>query len=102
MVPDLLHQDRYLAAPPDFGGPHGKDWRQLIAYRNGLVHAGLSRPTIRGPVASSEPVPSIDTLRGLEGGWAARIVAERIRRLHHAAGTSPPSWLGEEGDESAE
>lgn len=92
-VPRRLRADGHLAAVPDLGGPHGEHWRTLVGYRNGLVHAHLSRPTIVGPSRLSEPTPSVGKLQKLVPGWAAEVAAERIRRLHRAAGTAPPAWL---------
>ncbi len=38
-------------------------------------------------------MPSKSELDALEGGWAIRVVIERVRRLHVAVGTDPPGWL---------
>lgn len=92
-VPKLLHQAGLLPCRPDFGGPHGDDWLQLVKYRNGLVHALISRPEKWGSGPPVRPIVTTSDLQGLTAGWATEVVAERIRRLHAAAGTPPPDWL---------
>lgn len=96
-VPKALHADRWLPVRPDLGGSHGTEWLMLVAYRDGLVHAKASRPVVIGPGAThagQPPAPSLEQLRDLRPGWALQVTAERVRRLHQAAGTAVPGWLG--------
>jgi hypothetical protein len=40
-----------------------------------------------------KPDPTISDLVGMRQGWAVKVVAEVINRLHAAVGTNPPEWL---------
>jgi len=75
---------------PDFGGPHGEEWKRLLPYRNGLVHAKASRPATD---TDRNAIHDKKVLDELETGWATRVVVERVRRLHSATKTDPPSWI---------
>ncbi|HEY3334677.1 MAG TPA: hypothetical protein VGK16_05505 [Candidatus Limnocylindrales bacterium] len=84
----------WLAGPADFSGPGWADLLKLIEYRNGLLHAGASRPvSVRPPSQVDPPVPTASTLDTLAAGWALDVVIAEIRRLHHLAGTATPAWL---------
>lgn len=99
-VPRQLHQAGLIPGLPDFGGAHGTEWKRIIGYRNGLIHAGSSRPeTSDMPEGMARPVPSKTDLDDLKSGWALGVVVDRIQRLHRAAGTSPPDWLTGSSDE---
>lgn len=95
-VPKQLHQDGRLAALPDFGGPHGEEWRTVVVYRDGLIHAHISQQEIYAPTHEVRPDVTTSDLSGLTPGWALGVVIARIRRLHAAAGTPPPEWLSEQ------
>jgi hypothetical protein len=88
-----LHSEGLLTAIPEVESRgHRQQWEQLLTYRNGLVHAAISQPVFgSGPV--SDPPVTNSHLATLAPGWAVSVVAERIRRLHVAAGTAPPTWL---------
>ena len=88
-----LHKDNRIQKVPNFGDSWWRGVRTLVEYRNGLVHAGASRPETDSLRDDEKPVPSKTTLDQLEAGWAVRVVIELIRRLHEAAGTSTPAWL---------
>lgn len=94
-VPKILSKDGMLRQRPDLGGPRGKEWKRLVNCRNGLVHAkaSLAYSPDMDPKDPERPVPTYQDLEELEPGWALGLVVERIRRLHEAAGTSPPEWL---------
>ena len=88
-----LHQYGYIPLRPDFGGPHGEEWKTLLAWRSGLIHGKVSRPDAANLEPEQLAVPARDELRECKPGWAVQIATERIRRLHVAAGTDPPDWL---------
>jgi hypothetical protein len=92
-VPRALVQAGLLAAVPQFDGRHGTEWRKLVDYRNGLVHARTARPDTGGLPPDEKPVPDFYVLNALARGWACHVVAERIEALHRACGTAPPAWL---------
>jgi putative transcriptional regulator len=43
-IPKQLCDDGLIPAIPNLGKSYWEDWRKLVAYRNGLVHARASRP----------------------------------------------------------
>ena len=101
---DQLYDEGILPSKADLGGPHGVEWLHLIRYRDGLVHASASRPSVSSPRVKlmvevwdanelPEPMPSREDLDALSPGWALGVVVERIERLHEAAGSPTPEWL---------
>jgi hypothetical protein len=88
-IPKQLARNGRIPHSPDFGGPHGTEWQRLLDYRDGLIHASVSRPK----AAVDEKEPSYHTLRGVRRGWALAVVIERIKRLHDATHTALPEWL---------
>jgi hypothetical protein len=94
-VTKRLHDEGLLPGAIDSSDYHGSDWHRLIEFRNGLVHANASRPDVAGKPEFKRPEPSLEDLTATSPGWATRVVAERIKRLHKAAGTDPPPWLVE-------
>ncbi len=88
-----LRNDGLISAVPDFSDSHWQDFRTLVDYRNGLVHAEASRPEKHPQSEKEKPLPSKDVLSQLTAGWGVRIVAELVRRLHAAVGTATPRWL---------
>jgi len=94
-IPGQLKDDGLVPAIPDLGGSHGEDWKKLIDYRDGLVHARASRPETDSLPDQERPIPSTSSLSQIGPGWAVRVVVERIKRVHNAAGTPYPSWLSE-------
>lgn len=92
-VPRDLREAGILPDVPSTGDKHGEEWDRLIQYRHGLVHGAASRPETAGLAQEWLPYPTKSVLDALEPGWAVRIVAERVRRLHGAAATDAPEWL---------
>jgi hypothetical protein len=90
-----LHGRGLLAHRPDVGGPHGEEWKRLLAFRGWLLHANASRPN--GQAANRVPL-SLEEFDGLDVGWATAVVTERVRRLHTAAALDLPDWLPTEAD----
>jgi hypothetical protein len=69
------------------------EWRDLLNYRNGLVHGAASWPLVSGPPPAAglpSPMPSVPILEQLPAGWAVGIVHRRLDLLHQAAGTTSP------------
>jgi len=88
-----LRDNKLIEKLPNVGGLHGVRWKRLLRYRNGLVHALASRPQTTARPNEMMPVPPKAELDGLDAGWAVRVVIKRMRLLHDAVGTPPPTWL---------
>jgi len=93
LVPKKLVDDGLLAAAPDCSGATWRDFRILVDYRNGLIHARASRPETHGLTDDQLPMPSMLQLYELEPGWAVGVCERMICELHTAAGTVKPSWI---------
>lgn len=92
-IPRSLADRGLIPGAPDLGGTHGEEWKRLVAFRDGVVHGKLSRPDRSSAPPEELAVPTAEQLRTLPPGWAVRVVVERVRLLHLAAGTQPPAWL---------
>ncbi len=90
---EQLAKDGRISARQDFNGTVWQEFTKLVAYRNGLVHGGSSRPWTSGQPSDLDPVPSTDLLEQLDPGWAVGVVEALVKDLHRACGTTPPSWL---------
>jgi len=80
---------------PDTNQDYWKAFELLWKHRNGLSHAGASRPeTIRPMEEGGEnPSPSITELDALKPGWAVGVVAGLVKELHCRYGSQPPEYL---------
>jgi hypothetical protein len=102
-IPKQLCKGGYLGRTPNLGGANWQDFKTLVCYRNGLVHARASRPetskknpkTKKKPTDGKNPVPTMTTLNSLSPGWAVRVIVALVRDLHNAVGTPTPAWLVE-------
>jgi len=92
-IPEKLQEAGLIPKVPQRGDVHSEDWRKLIDYRDGLVHARASRPETKSQSPEERPAPTVAELDDMLPGWAVGVVREQVRRLHEAAGTSPPEWL---------
>ena len=90
-----LRDEQIIPASPDFGLPYWEHFDQLVDYRDGLVHAGASRPTSSARPMQEGAVPSVEALQTMPRGWPVRVVVELVRRLHAAVGSATPAWLVE-------
>jgi hypothetical protein len=88
-----LELDKKIGGKPSFGGADWVEFITLIQYRDGLVHAHASRSTSDAKPDATPPVPPVDVLREMEPGWPVRVVADLVRSLHAAVGSSTPHWL---------
>jgi len=89
-----LHRRGRMTVQPTFSRTGWTDLATLVDYRNGLVHAGASRPiNLQTPSAVAAPVPSASTLVSMIPGWPTNTVVAEISELHRCAGTPPPAWL---------
>jgi len=70
-----LCQDGKIKAIPDFGqDPVWEEFRKLVFYRNGLIHAKASRPATSTQKSEDKPLPSPEDLDRLPAGWAVKTV----------------------------
>jgi hypothetical protein len=92
-VPKQLSSDGLILRSLDCGGREFADFRQLITYRDGLVHASASRPDTNELRQEARPIPSKRELDGIAAGWATGVVRTLLQKLHTDTGTSPPAWL---------
>lgn len=96
-IPKELYRDGKIRAKPDWGGVEWQNFRRLVDYRDGLVHASASRPetySLANP-PNPNPNPSKTDLDNTSPGWAVNIVVNLIKHLHAAVGTTAPNWLVE-------
>jgi hypothetical protein len=96
-IPKRLREDGRIPGTPDLGGSTWSDFRKLIDFRDGLVHARSSRPETAGLPEESLPLPSKSELDNMEPGWALRTISRLIADLNAAAATDDPDWLIKEG-----
>jgi hypothetical protein len=94
-VLNKLHSHGRISKYPDHSTRVWQDFVVLLTYRDGLVHAGVSRPEPDELPASGRPLPSKSARDQVASGWATRIVARLITHLHAEIGTQPPAWLTE-------
>jgi hypothetical protein len=74
----------------------GSEWQEfvnLVKYRDGLVHAGSSRPESSDQPPDHGPHPTPSQLASLPAGWATGVLAKLIKHIHHTIGTEPPAWI---------
>ena len=65
--PKELAAKQKIRAAPSLGGSDWVEFRQLVTYRDGLVHANASRATSDAKPDALPPVPSPDDLLCLDG-----------------------------------
>ncbi len=93
-IPKKLVTDGLISASPGLGGDTWRSFGSLVRdYRNGLIHASVSRPESFGLPEDFQPKPSMLDLSNLPAGWALETITRLIVELNTAAGTQPPSWL---------
>lgn len=94
-IPKKLRDDGLISDAPNLGETYWEEWLKLVDYRNGLIHAQASRPETKSQPKEEKPLPSKTILEETSADWAVRPVVNLVRRLHDAAGMSPPTWLKE-------
>lgn len=88
-----LHADGLIRSTPNLGGSTWQNFRTLVEFRNGLIHARASRPETTGLPEERMPLPTVTQLHSLHPGWAVQVVIQLIAELNSAAGTRLPTWL---------
>ena len=88
-----LRDDGRIATTQNLGGTIWANFRNLVDYRDGVLHAKASRSDVAGSPSNEKPMPTMHTFEQMTPGEAAEIVRALILDLHDATGTTPPSWL---------
>jgi hypothetical protein len=88
-----LRSDRIITMKRNPDQMAWDDFERLIDFRDGVLHASVSRPDASDSPPDKEPVPSIEDFQNLPRGHATEIVRTLILNLHNAAGTPAPDWL---------
>lgn len=88
-----LAKQKKIPKAQSFGGNTWRYFRDIVDYRNGLVHGVSSRPDSSSQPLELNPMPATQILETMSPGWAAGVVCTLIRDLHASVGTAPPSWL---------
>jgi hypothetical protein len=89
-IPEELYKGGKISNVPSLDL---SDLRQLITYRNGLVHAKSSRPVSDTQSDVTMGFPTKDHLRQVGPGWAIRIAHDLVDKLHTELGTPIPDYL---------
>jgi hypothetical protein len=92
-VIEHLHEDGTITGLPNFGEHYWEEFRELVDFRNGLVHGRASRPDTDGLAEAERPEPTPQQLAEKAPGWAVKLVVNLITKLHDAVGTTPPEWI---------
>jgi len=92
-----LEDNDKIPKAPSFARSDWCNFVKLVKYRDGLVHAGPSRPETKSPMSQARvpPEPSKTELDQRPAGWAVSVVVKLVRHLHDAVGTPPPEWLAD-------
>jgi hypothetical protein len=88
-----LCRDGRIPSRLHLGGQQWQQFRDLVTYRDGLVHASSSRPETSGLPDKERPVPSKSDLDKYPAGQAVQIVRALLKKLHADTGTPEPEWL---------
>lgn len=91
---ETLQDEGKIRAEPAFEGQAWQEFQEDLApFRNGIVHAKISRPIRGGTEESTGPTPA--TLFDRGPGWATSVVTELARDLHelNPRDMDPPEYL---------
>lgn len=94
-IPKQLFEDRLMPKPLNLGRPFWGQFLTLVDYRDGLVHAGTSRPECVTSPGMTKPLPSLNILTDLEPGWALNTAVNLVQELHDTMGTPAPDYMSE-------
>jgi hypothetical protein len=93
-IPTQLKEDGLVSGALDCHGQEWIDFRKVVRYRHGLVHAAASRPQTDDQPENEKPNPETDVLDAMEPGWALGVVRVILRKLHtDTKTTSIPDWF---------
>jgi hypothetical protein len=84
-----LKDNGKIKGTPDYGNNNLSGWsdfRTLVGYRNGLIHAGASRPDTANLQPSSKPSPKPDELDKMQAGEAINCTKKLVSHIISQAG----------------
>jgi hypothetical protein len=92
-IPKKLRADGLITAVPNHGTKIFGDFKNLVAIRDGIVHARSSRPASAKMPNHEKPFPTLSDLQTMKPGWALGVVVILLEDLHETLKTSKPLWL---------
>ncbi len=92
-IPKKLRADGLITAVPNYGTKIFGDFKNLVAIRDGIVHASSSRPVSAKMPNHGKPFPTLSDLQTMKPGWALGVVVILLEDLHETLKTSKPLWL---------
>lgn len=92
-VTQKLVDENLLKGCPDLGTKFWCDWMKLVDYRNGLIHARLSRPMTGYISEKLKPEPNTNALDEMTPGWPISVAVAMIKEFHKAASMPLPTWM---------
>lgn len=92
-IPKQLYCDGLIPKEPNYDATYWDEFTVLVKYRNGLIHAAVSRPVNITIPPRGKSSSGGDIFHYVPQGRATRVVVELVKRLHEAVGTPTPAWL---------
>jgi hypothetical protein len=92
-VPQELVRVGRIPAVPTNSDRAWQDFVRVVDFRNGLVHGRASRPRTSELPPNHLPIPTVEDLDQMTGGWALGVVLTQIRKLQAAAAMPTPEWF---------
>lgn len=89
---DLL-KDNKIKEIPNRGTAIWANFKRLVAIRDALIHAAVSRPFQDGDSATEEKTPEISNFIGLQAGWALNVVTTLAAEFYRAAQMDVAPWI---------
>lgn len=89
---DLLKENK-IKEIPNWGTAPWANFKRLVAIRDALIHAAVSRPFQDDDSATEEKLPEVSNFIGLEAGWALNVVTTLAVEFYKAAHMDVAPWL---------
>jgi hypothetical protein len=90
-VTKQLEKDKKIKKSPDYTSGTWQDFRDLVDYRDGLIHAVASLPQTDGHPKNLKP--SMEEIDSYAQKKAINTIKNLILELNNAAGTVAPDWI---------
>lgn len=91
-IPKQLCKDKLLGKTPILEATFWDNWKKLINYRDGFIHAVTSCPENLEALRKKES-SKIHEMSKIKSGWATNVVIELVKQFHKAANMPTPEWL---------
>ena len=88
-----LYSKNLIPNEPYFNQTYWEEWKKLVVFRDGLIHAVASLPESGSLKNKDKPIPSPKELSSLSPGWASKTAINLVKKLHEFADTSAPEWV---------